>query len=234
MKKILFACFSLVILGTSCKKEGDSGTGGSATKFMTFTAGSEWNYKVQDYTNSTSNTYTLTSTNRDSSVNGKSYHVFTNKDQSGATSSEYYNITGSEYYQFTDLIPQIDPIELLYLNDSKNVGGSWTQNIQIPIPNSPVPGLSLSTTLYNIVQEKGSTLTVNGITYKDVIAVKTDIQIAPLPIPGISLTTTSDIYNYYSPKYGLIRRVFKLKVTNGAQVVIDTNTETTLQSATIL
>jgi hypothetical protein len=125
MKKTILACFSIVMLAVSCKKD-DPAPAPVPDKFLTVSNGSTWNYRVTDNTTSTTTNYTLTSTNRDTTINGKSYHVFTNSD---GNTSEYYNVTGNDYFQFSSLSAQLDALELLYLKDNLAVGNTWSQSV---------------------------------------------------------------------------------------------------------
>jgi hypothetical protein len=170
MKKLIFMPFFMAILAISCKKSTTTTTPES-TSFMSFSAGSVWNYVTTDSSGATP--YTLTSTSNDSTINGRTYHIFTYADANG-TSSEYYNNAGSEYYQYTQLTDQLDPFEIKYLIDNVNTGTSWTQ----PFAASQLIQMytvSLNATIKNTIAEKGNSLTVNGTTYNNVIKVNTEI-----------------------------------------------------------
>lgn len=169
-------------------------------------------------------TYTLTSTNRDTVINGRSYHVYTN---SNGNISEYYNISGSEYYQYRDL-PSIlggGKVEALYLKDNLAVGGTWSQNFSILFSGVTVP----ITLTYSIL-EKGGAKTVNGINYTDVIGVRTSIAVNNPLIPPTAVT--SDIKSYYARKVGLIQSENKV-VVNFMGINQTTDTRQNLKSADI-
>jgi hypothetical protein len=68
---------------------------------MSYTPNSTWNYTVTNNVTATNLNYTITSTNRDSSINTKTYHIFTNSTVGSA--NEYYNLTGNDYYTFRNL-----------------------------------------------------------------------------------------------------------------------------------
>ncbi|MCX6292804.1 MAG: hypothetical protein NT127_00685, partial [Sphingobacteriales bacterium] len=70
-----------------------------------------------------------------------------------------------------------------------------------------------------------------GKTYTDVAKVKSDITIDP--VFGLSVSTTSNIYNYYAPKYGLIKSDFNLVASLNGSEVINTNTTDLLMSSSI-
>ena len=231
MKKILFGALASIIVLASCSKSDDPDpVNPAAVKYMSVTAGSSWNYAYVDNNNSANNyTYTVTSTNRDSTALGKTYHVFTNSNGG----NDYYNITGSDYYalQVFSLAGSADTtIENLYLKDGSAVGTSWTQTYTI----DPGTGIPVAVNIINTIQEKGVTRVVNGISYSDVIHIVTTINVPTLTsIPQSSLTT--DIHYYYAPKYGQIENDAKIDLVVPLLTIDDhTNVKTTLQSSAIL
>jgi hypothetical protein len=228
MKKIIISALFIASMATSCKKD-DAGTP-AISKFITTTPGTSWNYQTTDNSTSEVSTYTRISSNRDTTINSKLYHIFNNTDVNGTTEA-YYNNTGNDYYQFSTLAPGLDPIDLNYLNDTKIVGETWNQSISVPVPNSPIPGLMLTIRINYSVVEKGTSLVVNGKTYNNVVKVKSDITIDP--IFGLSVSTTSNIFNYYAPKYGLIKSDFNLTASLNGSEVINTNTTDLLMSSSI-
>jgi hypothetical protein len=125
----------------------------------------------------------------------------------------------------------LDPIDLNYLNDAKIVGETWNQSFSIPVPNSPIPGLMLNVRNNYTIEEKGTSLVVNGITYNNVTKVKSNITIDP--IFGLNVSTTSNIFNYYAPKYGLIKSDFNLVASLSGAEIINTNTTDILMSSSI-
>jgi hypothetical protein len=229
MKKIIISALFIASMVTSCKKD-DPGTGTpTISKFITTTPGTTWTYQTTDNSTSEVTTYTRTSSDRDTTINSKLYHIFNNTDLNGTTQA-YYNNTGNDYYQFSTLAAALDPIELNYFNDSKNVGETWTQSVTAPVPNSPIP-LTLTIRINYSVVEKGTSLVVNGKTYTNVVKVKSDITIDPIPF--VTISTTSNIYNYYAPKYGLIKSDFNLIASLSGAEVINTNTSDILMSSSI-
>jgi hypothetical protein len=228
MKKIIISALFIASMATSCKKD-DPGTP-AISKFITTTPGTTWTYQSTDNSTSTVSTYTRTSSNRDTTINSKVYHIFNNTDANGTTDA-FYNNTGNDYYQFSTLAAGLDPIDLHYFNDATAAGAGWNQSVSIPVPNSPIPGLMLTVRINYTVIEKGTSLVVNGKTYTDVAKVKSDITIDP--IFGLSVSTTSNIYNYYAPKYGLIKSDFNLVASLNGSQVINTNTTDILMSSSI-
>lgn len=202
MKKGFLAIFGLFSLLMGCKKSGGDDSGGTTTlsAYMSVTANSSWQYEQianPSGGSPTTTNYTVTSTNRDSTISGKQYHVYTNSSTGG---SEYYNITGSDYYQYRDLPAAVGvgKIEALYLKDNVAINGTWNQNITVTVSSVPI-----TLTLTYTVIEKNTTKIVNGITYNEVIGVKTVITPATPGIPASAIT--GDIKSYYARKVGLIQ-----------------------------
>ncbi|HOZ80357.1 MAG TPA: hypothetical protein PLY34_20345 [Ferruginibacter sp.] len=227
MKKILYGLLIPCIFGAvSCKKESNPPPTPAAEKFMTLTAGSTWTYRLTDNpaTAPVSTNYTLTATSNDSAASGRTYKIFTNN--SGP--NEYYNITASDYYTFRKL-PDVlggTSVEVLYLKDNLNVGGTWSQTI--PITYS---GISLQLTFNNKIAEKGIAKIVNGINYTGVTKVETTLSVTGIPF---AYTLDSDIEYYYAPKVGQIENhtAIDLTVTGFPPTNVEQKTE--LRSSTIL
>ena len=218
IKTILFATFLLLII--SCKKNGTTNNP-PPDKYLTFSAGSTWNYHQTDSSGTTpaNEDYTLTSTSRDSSINSRTYHIFSNS----MGGNQYFSSTSSDYYQF-DSLPAgfgTTTFERFYLVDIAPVGFSWTQTLTVTLSGIPVQVLLT----YNIA-EKGISRTVNGKIYTDVIHVTTSIS------SGL-FSLTSNINNYYAEKYGLIESKNIIQV-NYMGFIQNINTETKLVSANIV
>jgi len=225
MKNKILSFLALAITAISCEKNDNPTPPPVPDKYMSYTAGSTWNYELVNNVTSTTSTFTLTSTSRDSTSSGKSYHVFTNS--SGA--NEYYNLTGNDYYNFRTLSAALggSSIETNYLKDNAAVGATWAQSF--PVVAS---GFALNITLTGTITEKGISKTVKGTTYNDVIHVTTvmTISVGGVPLPAAALVT--DIQSFYSPKFGMIQTVNKINL-NYAGIVDRTDQLTSLISATI-
>ncbi len=224
--KIKLSLLSLIVLAVvSCGKDHpDPVSPGPADSYFNTASGSTWNYHSVDNSGLAPATdYTLTSTSRDSSINGKSYHVYTNS----SGSNQYLALTGHDYYQFDSLPTGLGAgaIERLYLKDDAAVTGSWVQNLSVTIPGTLIP---IPVTITNTIMEKGISRTVNGTAYTDVIHVST--KISSSLIPAASLST--DINSYYALKYGLIENSNVVHL-NFSGIVQDLDTETKLVSATL-
>lgn len=229
MNKLLFVCLFSALFAVSCKKSDDP-ISPVEEKYMTLTAGSSWNYELINNTLPTSTTlYTLTALNRDSSVSGRVYRVFSNSNGP----NEYYNITGdNDYYTFRNLSSVIAvgrKIDLyLITNQAKDF--TWSQNYGYSIS-----GISQTFTVTNTIADKGITKTVNGITYNNVLHIKT-----VLTSTGYSSGAfTNDIHSYYAPNVGLIENTTLVTLTlvgspGGPPNILTENTITRLKTATLL
>ncbi len=215
-----------VLFLISCKKNGGDPAPppAPADTYINTAAGSSWNYHSVDNSGVTpASDYTITSTSRDTSINGKTYHVYDNSDGG----NQYLNISGHDYYEFDSLPTNLGAgaIERLYLKDNIAATTSWSQNVSVSIPGSPI---SIPFTIANTVTEKGISRTVNSTTYSDVIHISTTIGSSL--IPSTALVTTID--SYYALKYGLIENTSVVHL-DYAGIVQDLDTKTTLTSATL-
>lgn len=206
--KFTFIALILGIFGlTSCQKENSIPTA-TASNYMSLTANSSWTYETTDNVLNDSSTYTLLSTNSDSTINGKVYHVFTNS----GSGNQYYNITGSDYYSFQNLPVAVSSanIESIYLKDNLAVNGSWQQSF-----TTTTSGLPLTVNSQNTITEKNISIIVNGITYTDVIHVSTSLSafVSGFPLPAGAII--SDIQTYYAKKVGMIKSKYKISINYG-------------------
>jgi hypothetical protein len=224
MQKTILICATLfiVLCSGNCKKNGTNPPAADQGDYQPLTPGSEWNYTVTG--GASAGSYKLTVLNRDSSVNGRSFRVFSNT----AGSNEYYNKTGSDYFRFAapaELNNQ--QIELLYLKDNLAKGQTWAETKTVRI--------NFSGTLVNVtaqftytVADKGIEHVVNGVTFKDVIKL-TVVPVFTAFGSNIPIQSSSIQY-FYARKVGLINNIIALKIELAS---IDVNTETKLGAYTI-
>ncbi|MDQ2863202.1 MAG: hypothetical protein M3R50_06035, partial [Bacteroidota bacterium] len=184
--------------GTSCSKKDDSGKQPSKPEnYLTTSTGSTWSYHQIDSSvlAPINSDYTISSTSKDSSINGRSYHVYNNS----AGGNQYLNLSGNDYYQYDSLPAGFGAgvFERLYLKDNANVGTSWTQTQNVTVSVSPIP---IPVTLTFKIVEKGISRIINNVTYTDVIHVSAAISSSIIP----SASLISSLDSYYAKKYGMI------------------------------
>jgi hypothetical protein len=205
MKKIIFGAFLLALAASSCKKDDQNGDGPPAAgSFITQTAGTSWNFKSTDSSDLTVSNYTVTSSSRDTNVNGRTFHIYNNSNGG----NQYLNVSGSDYYQFSSLGAGLPAFELRYLSDNAAVGSSWTNPLSATTTLNGT-AVSLNATVRTSVEQKGGSLTINGKNYTNVITMRTEIQNATIQVSFFNLPivfTTQNVLQYYAPKYGLIKR----------------------------
>jgi len=221
---ILIFCFA-VLLFSACKKDNNGNTPTTqTTTYLNTTSGSSWTYHEINSSGTTpSNTdYTLVSSAKDTSINGKSYHIY-NYSYGG---NQYLNVTGHDYYQYDSIPGGLNKVfERLYLKDDAAVGTVWKQDLNVNIPGIP---LAVPATITNTIAEKGISRNVNGTNYTNVIHVTTTISSSLIP----SSSLTSSIDSYYAEKFGLIENSSKVSL-NFLGASEEVNVETKLTSAVL-
>jgi hypothetical protein len=236
MKKVFFAAICFALFNVSCSNDNPVGDNNVqiSYRYMTLTQGSNWIYETTDNTTATSTQYSLTSTNVDTIIGTRTYHIFENTDTSG-TNPAYYNISGKNYFQFTQLDPQLPVTELNYLISDTAVGTNWTTPI-----SSAQAGGTLFANVKNTIESNNAQLNVNGVNYSNLIKVKTEIIDATITISvqgfPIVLTPTivQNLYAYYAPNYGMVERGTLLQITvQGQPSIININSTTKLFSSNI-
>lgn len=223
MKMKYLAFFFLLTAGMACNKTSSTPDPVVLAKYLSISAGSTWNYRLINNLTATSTDYVLASTNRDTSINGKAYHVFTN---SNTRNNEYYFNTGNDYFTFRTLgaLSNVQ-LEDLYLKENSPVGTTWAETVNLTIPGIPVP---VPVTITYTVLETGITRTVNGIVYTDVIHISGKITSTLLPPANL----VTDLQNYFARKYGIIETNNILNL-NFMGITQNTNNKTILLSADI-
>ncbi len=228
MKNCLIGIIMIIaLLFPSCQKQLTEEIGiinnTLTDKYITLTANSKWIYQVKNYNitpTTAPTTFTITSSTKDTTINNNFYHIFINSNGG----NQYLNIRGHDYYQYDSLpLPNAGAIERLYLKDDALVNTSWIQNINLNIPNVPIP---LPLLITNTIKAKGISRTVNNIDYADVFHVQTTIS--SILIPAASFTT--DINSYYAKKFGLIENTSVIKL-NYTGIMQNADIKTILLSA---
>lgn len=187
---------SSLVLFTQCKKDDSSPSQVTNSNYSPLTTGSTWTYSSTEDT-SAATTFTATVTDKDTTVNGRTYKVLTTSDASG---NIYMTREDSNYYRFSSF-PQIgiNGFEELYLKDNRPVNSPWTATQNFTLSGSPIP---LTATLTYNITEKGISHSVNGQTYNDVIHVNVDINVFSVSIGGGDF--------YYAKGIGLIDNTINL------------------------
>lgn len=204
-KAFLTAGMLLLLIG--CKKEKKE----ESTDYSPMTVGSTWTYQTN-----LGQSYTLTMTNRDTTALGRNYKVLTNSNGT----NNYQARAANEYYRFGS-VPGLtgSGFEELYLKDNQEVNAFWQSNQNITVPGIPLP---LVATLKYTIKEKGTSRTVNGRNFTDVIHVRVDISVTSFGAVG-----GGDFY--FANKVGLIESALQISV----QGVPVANTSEVLTAYTI-
>lgn len=202
--KTLFIALSVLFFAISCKKTSQTNST-QGDSYLSTTEGSSWNYHLIDSSGASpvNSDYKITSSAKDTLINGKTYHVYNNS----AGGSQYLNKTGLNYYQF-DSLPSgfgSGTFERLYLKDSAYSGTSWNQTQNVMVPGFT---FSIPVTLNYKIAERDISKNVNNINYSNVIHVQATISSVLIPSAALS----SSIDSYYAPKYGLIESSTKINL----------------------
>ena len=223
IKNLLFPAFALFMV--SCKKNSQTTTPSQQDAYLTTSSGSTWQYHQVDSSGSTPviADYTLTSSARDTMINGKNYHIYDNS----TGSLQYLNLTGNDYFQF-DSLPSglgVSAFEQLYLKDNSPAGTTWSQSLSVTVPGIPFP---VPVTLTYKIAEKGIVRTVNAKNYSNVIHVSTTLSSSLIPAASL----TSSIDSYYAEKYGLIENTTIINLDYSG-IVVYVNIGTKIVTATL-
>lgn len=221
MRTIILLALPALFLFSSCKKEKSSPKDPKENaNYINVVSGSSWVYHEINKSGDVpvQSDYTITSTNRDTTINNKSYHI--NSFSYGG--SQYLNLSGKDYYEFGN-VPGAGTksFERLYLKSGVSVGTTWSQTEILEVEGIQIP-IKLTNTIVGISLVKE----VEGKSYEKVIHIKSTIT-SDL-IPAASLIT--DINSYYAPNYGLIENTSKLNL-DYIGLVEKIDITTTLKSA---
>lgn len=208
MKSRLFTTLSLVaILSITIYTDCNKNPLEPSLNFSPSTAASTWTY-----VNTPGGTFTLTSTNRDTTINSSSYHVYT----STAGGNTYMRKSGDDYYRFGNIAAIGATIEELYLKQNLNVNESWTQTLPFTVPQ--LPGIPLVATLNYGVKEKGVARTVGTKSFTNVTHIRLDITVS-------NLGAVADGEFYYAAGIGLIENLINIKSIPLAGITASTSTQ---------
>lgn len=191
MKKIIYLLGLSVFIFSSCKKSSDTAV---VENYLPTSVGSNWTYKVTTAGTAVS-TVKYTVSNRDTVANARTYAVLT-----GSNGSSLYNAKiGSDYYTFRAVAGQ--GLELLYLKDDKDINGTWnTSQTLTGLTGLPGGITSANLNIAYVIKEKGTTRTVSGTSYTNVVKVEATLN-AAVAILTLPLGTAEF---YFSKNIGLI------------------------------
>ena len=177
MKIYLVASIICVVVFVSCSKK-DGTVDSPGTSYLTTSANSTWNYQETDSSLGTPSitNYTITSTNRDTALSNRTYHVYTNTNGG----FRFQNVSGNDYYQLDSLPAGLGTsvFERLYLKDNGAINTAWTQTLNVTLPGIPLP---VPVTLTNTIVQRDMTRAVSGVSYNNVIHTSTSITSALIP-----------------------------------------------------
>ena len=224
MNKNILIALPLLFLFAACSKEKSKPEAPPGKLiYLNKTVGSSWKYHEVNASGATAkqSDYTLISSGSDTTVNGKTYHIY----NMSYGLNRYLNVQGNEYFEY-DTVPGggTDKIfDRLYLKTEAPGGTNWSQDVTLS-----VQGIQIPVKVSNTIDEIGLKKTVNGTTYDNVIHVSTKITSAL--IPAASLIT--NIHSYYAPGYGLVENTTKLNL-DYLGMIEKVDNSTTLTSAVL-
>ncbi|RVU01786.1 hypothetical protein EOD41_07460 [Mucilaginibacter limnophilus] len=174
MKKTIFtlAAVATLFLG-ACKKDKDDNNnpGGKGDSYQPVTAGSVWKYRNTSFGEGASvDTSTNTMLAETKNVNGKTYHIL-NSVTGDETSQGFIGVNGSVYSMYYEAGLN-EAIALTYLNDAKNAGDNWTEDLVVQDGETEFT-VKVKTTIV----EKGISKNILGKNYSNVIHSKVELQV---------------------------------------------------------
>lgn len=189
----------VIAVGTlaSCKKEKsrEEPVKTGTCDYAPYTTGSLFEYEQVAAGSPDTVEYTL-EVKGDSTVDGKVYRVL--EADGVADDVSLFRCGGGDYIQLADVSgltgTPLGIVQSVYLKDNVGLGSSWNEKFPVDLP---VIGSVDVTVTYTIMQ-RGTSKTVLGKVYKDVIGVRTEISVEPF-LPRTELST-----NYYAKGVGLI------------------------------
>lgn len=202
MKKLLYLFTASLLLFVGCKKEDDT-SNSTAENYLPNSAGSNWTYKVTTG-GTVQSTVKYTVSNRDTTAAGKTYRVI----EGNNGTNQYYAKQSSDYFNFRSVSGQ--GLELLFLKDNVAVNGTWnTSQTLTGLTGLPGGITSANILIAYTIKEKGTTKTVSGTTYNNVIKVEAVLS-AGASILTLPLGTAEF---YFSKGVGIVESTIALNNT---------------------
>lgn len=227
--------FSLLLL-TACQKKFDFSSANNTGNFGSFSVGSNLTY-IFTQGASLPDTFTLTVTDKDTAVNGKTYKVLTRSDGFGNT---YLAKINNDYFHFAPL-PGIgvQSLEELYLKDKVPVNSTWSNSIRAFTMTGPFASLigkwkmdeGSGTTLIdasnyrNDATTEGDPLWVTGVTGQ-ALSLDGTSQYAAVPDDAsLDITGSITLAAWIRPKKQALQNIIKKAIIgseNGYELSLST------------
>ncbi len=187
--------------------------GGGNLDYIPQTTGSNWSTKLVGG-GPGDTTYMEIITNN-ITLGGQSYRIFQYKQDGIPTDSVFIRKNGGQYYNFLDqdfgIVDAPFNKEILLLDSTLSVGATWVSNLG----SNTVGGVPLTVKINNEIIAKGAVETVSGITYVNIIKVKST-YIANL---GLGDTPIGDEERWYAKGFGPIHDLINISIpTPSSQV----------------
>ena len=199
MKKLFPIILTLAIIICGCGLKDVvgpiSGTS-SSDSYQPVSTGSTWTYNNQvlgiaDYTS------TIKMTGATTTINGNKYYAYNMTSAQLGAATGYYAQGGNMYRSRGTSLQAGVTVDMLYLDNNKAVGTTWTDKINDSGTVNGVPGRFVGKIL-----EKNISKTIGGHTFNNVIHVTLDLQYDYAQGGGFETVMT---YDYYVAKgVGLI------------------------------
>jgi hypothetical protein len=177
MKKYILSFITITaLLFSACKKDNDNKPGDNATgAYQPFTTGSTWSYRNETESvpglasaeEADIDTTVNTMTDATKVYNGKTFHKLISV-TGIETESTYFGFTNHIYYNHSFNEDADAELELPYLNDEKDVNGTWVT--PLVVEGSP------DSQLLGTIVEKNINKTILGKTYNNVVHSKLELQ----------------------------------------------------------
>jgi hypothetical protein len=207
MKKIyLFVLASLVVIA-SCKKDKDEdpdnntitadvtqlNNGVTTSQYAPYTQGSTFTYQYETIMSTDTATWTVMGGKE---FGGKFYVEIAGL--MGMTSNAYFNCQNGEYLMYVPATDSTPSMNLIYLKENENIGGTWTQTI-----SGEYMGISVNNKYVFTYAEDLSSYEVYGVTYNDVIHINLDVFVIWM---GTEIPAGVEDY-YWAQGIGLIEKI---------------------------
>ncbi len=218
MRKIIFVLSASLFVFGKCNKTDENPT---VADFVPLTVGSSWTYlSTTTTTTTTTANFTLAVTNKDTTINSKTYKVLSNT----AGANNYWCRSGDDYFRYGAFpgASFIGNVEELYLKGNLSTDGTWANSF--PINYNSIP---LTVTGSYKIAAIGTTKTVGSQNFTNVTKVHADFTTA-LP-PFLPTTTVASGDFYYAKGIGLVNMEVAVNA-NATLMITGSNVKWDIQS----